>query len=121
VILQGRGATVSKPVALEVFESNMYWVNADSGSVLQQDKFGRGVPVTLADNLPNPKAVRVVHPLRYNTSVSNPCFADQCSHLCVLVPGGGFRCLCPNGNGGSGRCDAGQHCRNAVLETLYIY
>lgn len=35
------------------------------------------------------------HPLRYNTSISNPCLNNDCSHLCLLVPGG-HRCSCPD-------------------------
>ena len=46
---------------------------------------------------------------RYNTSVNNPCHESQCTHLCLLIPGG-FRCACPdNGQGQSGSevsCDA---------------
>ena len=35
------------------------------------------------------------HPLRYNNTVSNPCSKSECSHLCLLVPGG-HRCSCPD-------------------------
>merc|ERR1719495_2612910 len=72
----------------------MYWTQATSGAnVLKMDKFGRGFPVEVAGDLANPAAVRLFHPRRYNTSISNPC-QDSCSHLCVLVPNG-YKCVCP--------------------------
>lgn len=37
----------------------------------------------------------VYHDLRYNTSLNNPCRNNECSHLCLLVPGG-HRCTCPD-------------------------
>ena len=50
-------SNVRKPVGLDIFESNMFWVNHEDNSLMKQDKFGRGVPVTLAKNLPNPRLV----------------------------------------------------------------
>ena len=44
----------------------MFFVNAEDGAVMQMDKFGRGVPVTVSTGHSNPRAVRVVHPLKYN-------------------------------------------------------
>lgn len=35
------------------------------------------------------------HSQRYNTSLDNPCRNNECSHLCLLVPGG-HRCSCPD-------------------------
>ena len=101
------------PVALDIFENNMFYVNAEDGAVMQMDKFGRGVPVTVSAGYSNPKAVRVVHPLKYNQTLSNPCSeknrALKCSHLCLTVPGGS-RCKCPQGNsfldGARITCDA---------------
>lgn len=108
------GSALRRPISVDLFESNMYWVNDETGALMKQDKFGRGVPVTVASNLPNPKAVKVVHPLRYNTTVANPCRdgLNPCSHLCVIVPGGRARCKCPNRqsfvNKDQTICDAGK-------------
>lgn len=98
-----RGVTLRHPVSLDVFESSLYWITRDTGELVRQDKFGRGVPVVLQRDLVNPSAVRVVHPLRYNTSLVNTCANSPCSHLCLLVPGG-YRCACPDSNmvGGMG-------------------
>ena len=111
-----QGGSVIKPVSVDVFESNMYWINGN-GDVIQQDKFGRGVPVYLAKNLPNPKSLKVVHNLRYNMTLLNPCRdgATSCSHLCVLIPDRGARCQCPDGQDFVDRdqniCDAGKEIR----------
>lgn len=60
-----------------------------------QDKFGRGVPQTLVSRIILSAGVKVYHPLRYNTTLYDPCFTAVCSHLCVSVPGG-HKCLCPD-------------------------
>jgi low density lipoprotein-related protein 2 len=75
----------------------MFWVNQIDGSIMQQDKFGRGVPVTLIKNLNNPQSVKVLHPYRYNNSIHDPCMDRHCSHLCVIVPGHRAKCECPDG------------------------
>ncbi|KAF5276464.1 hypothetical protein FQA39_LY06533 [Lamprigera yunnana] len=90
-----RGDTLRHPISLDVFESNLFWVTRDSGELLRQDKFGRGVPVIVQGDLVNPSGVKVYHNLRYNTSISNQCRNNECSHLCLLVPGG-HRCTCPD-------------------------
>lgn len=89
------GEALRHPVALDVFESNLYWANRDTSEMLRQDKFGRGVPVVIQRNLENPSGIKVYHDLRYNTTLKNPCYNSACSHLCLLVPGG-RRCTCPD-------------------------
>jgi low density lipoprotein-related protein 2 len=90
-----KGEFLKHPISLDVFESNMYWVTRDSGELVRQDKFGRGVQVVVQRNLLNPSGIKVYHDLRYNTSIRNPCHNSACSHLCLLVPGG-RRCACPD-------------------------
>ncbi|KAF2897473.1 hypothetical protein ILUMI_08703 [Ignelater luminosus] len=90
-----KGEMLKHPISLDVFESNLFWVTKDSGEIVRQDKFGRGVPVVIQGDLVNPSGVKVYHNLRYNTSINNPCRNNECSHLCLLVPGG-HRCTCPD-------------------------
>ena len=45
--LQG-ASKLRSPVALDIFENNMFYVNAEDGAVMQMDKFGRGVPVIIS-------------------------------------------------------------------------
>lgn len=96
IVLKGR--PLRSPIALDVFENNLYWTTKQTGELIRQDKFGRGVPQIIVKNLPNPGGVRVYHQLRYNTSLRNPCLDDQCTHLCVTIPGG-HRCLCSDSVG----------------------
>lgn len=90
-----RGDQLRHPVSLDVFESTVFWVTRDSGELLRQDKFGRGVQVEVLRNLVNPAGVKVYHAERYNTTLNNPCAKSSCTHLCLLVPGG-RRCACPD-------------------------
>ncbi|XP_044762088.1 low-density lipoprotein receptor-related protein 2 [Coccinella septempunctata] len=90
-----RGEKLKHPISLDVFESNLYWVTKDTGEILRQDKFGRGVPTSIKTDLLNPLSVKVYNRLRYNTSITNHCSHNACSHLCLLVPGG-RRCACPD-------------------------
>ncbi|XP_017778488.1 PREDICTED: low-density lipoprotein receptor-related protein 2 isoform X2 [Nicrophorus vespilloides] len=90
-----KGENLKHPISLDVFESSLFWVAKDTGELLRQDKFGRGVAVVIQRDLVNPSGVKVYHDLRYNTSIKNPCGSVECSHLCLLVPNG-YRCLCPD-------------------------
>ncbi|XP_028162100.1 low-density lipoprotein receptor-related protein 2-like [Ostrinia furnacalis] len=94
IILQGD--ILKHPLSLDVFESSLYWVTRDTGDLVRQDKFGRGVPFVISKDLDNPSAVKVYHPRRYNTSAGGgACARAVCSHLCLAVPGG-RRCSCPD-------------------------
>jgi low density lipoprotein-related protein 2 len=108
-----RGTHLNRPLSIDVFESMMYWASSGSGdkggAVMEMDKFGRGVTQTIASNLQHTASVKVFHPSRYNTSLSNPCVKTQCTHLCLIIPTG-YRCKCPNNQafqqGSKTSCDA---------------
>lgn len=53
-----RGEILKHPISLDVFESSVFWVTRDTGEVIRQDKFGRGVPVVVAKDLLNPSGVK---------------------------------------------------------------
>ncbi|XP_024940882.1 low-density lipoprotein receptor-related protein 2 isoform X2 [Cephus cinctus] len=93
-----RGKKLKQPVGLDVFESDVYWTTQQSGELMKQDKFGRGVAEVVLNNIPTPGGVRVYHELRYNISLRDPCHNDPCSHLCVAIPLG-HKCLCPDSGG----------------------
>lgn len=118
-----RGESLKHPVALDVFESYLYWVTKDTGDLIRQDKFGRGVQVVIQRDIANPSGVKIYHENRYNTSLKNPCFKSTCSHLCLLVPGG-RRCVCPDNSVQPSHrstaevvCDAGEFCE-IIFENL---
>lgn len=46
------------PLSLDVFENHLYWIAGKTGELIKQDKFGRGVPVTIARDLVNPSSVK---------------------------------------------------------------
>lgn len=96
VILKGR--PLRKPMALDVFENNLYWTTKQTGELVRQDKFGRGVPHVIVKSLNSPGGIKVYHQLRYNTSLSDYCHINQCTHLCVAIPSG-HRCLCSDSAG----------------------
>ena len=101
-----------RPIAVDVYEANMFWVNGGypSPSVVQQDKFGRGVPVNIARNLAYPRTLKVLASGRYNTSLVNPCSNAGCSRLCVITgDNGNHKCLCPDGEPNRKLCSKGKH------------
>lgn len=53
-----QGENLRHPIAIDVFETNVYWINRNTGDLLRQDKFGRGVSVTLDRDLVNPTGVK---------------------------------------------------------------
>lgn len=66
VIASGTG--LKQPISLDVFESALYWVTKDTGELLRQDKFGRGIAVTVLSNLLNPSGVKG-DPVTYNLNL----------------------------------------------------
>lgn len=53
-----RGELLRHPISLDVFESDLFWVTKDTGELIKQDKFGRGVPVVIQTDLLNPSGVK---------------------------------------------------------------
>ena len=43
---------------MDVFENYIFWLSRDTGELIKQDKFGRGVPVVIAKDLVNPSGVK---------------------------------------------------------------
>ena len=118
----GGNPLLNRPISVDVFESNMFWVNRESiNSVVQQDKFGRGVPVSIVRQLNNPRTLKILHPLRYNTSlIYHPCLQRPgCSHICVIT--GSFnnhKCLCPQGEINRQQCSKGKKTLKIDFEFL---
>ena len=113
---------------MDVFESTLYWITRDTGELMKQDKFGRGVPVTVARDLANPTSVKSMwsifefstwfnsvdaphficslicsNPLLvYHQLRYNTSISDPChnSHCShlCLIVPGGHRCACPDGS-----------------------
>uniref|UniRef100_A0A2C9KAN0 EGF-like domain-containing protein n=1 Tax=Biomphalaria glabrata TaxID=6526 RepID=A0A2C9KAN0_BIOGL len=84
------------PVALDVFEGQMFWLSEKLGQLASMDKFGREDNKTIQTGLQLPKGLKVFNIYRYNISIKSPCKFLICSHLCLVVPEGA-RCACPEG------------------------
>uniref|UniRef100_A0A914WZW9 Uncharacterized protein n=1 Tax=Plectus sambesii TaxID=2011161 RepID=A0A914WZW9_9BILA len=97
------------PWAIDVFENNLYWASKETRDLYVQDKFGRGRMHVLRSGVDNVHYVRVQNRVQRDYgAVKNPCEGAPCSHLCLLMPGGSFRCECPEGGqlSDSGQCSA---------------
>ncbi|RWS16465.1 low-density lipoprotein receptor-related protein 2-like protein [Dinothrombium tinctorium] len=118
VVLSGE---LHQPTSIDLFEDQLYWVTQETGEIFRQDKFGRGVKVRVRRSLEYATDVKILQEKKYNTSISNPCTLNACSHICVLIPSG-YRCTCPDGTPAAasvtGQCTSGfeqkkalpQHC-----------
>lgn len=90
-----RGEQLKHPLSMDIFENHLFWVTKDTGELIKQDKFGRGIPVSLAKNLQNPTGVKVYHKAKYNLTIPNPCRHSNCTHLCLLTQDN-YQCKCPD-------------------------
>ena len=54
------------PFSIDVFESNLYWVSKQSGTVNIMDKFGRGINRTLQAGLLMPRSIKIFQQHRYD-------------------------------------------------------
>lgn len=66
-----KGDFLKHPLSLDVFESSLYWVTRDTGELIRQDKFGRGVPFVISKDLVNPSAVKGEYSYTTRISVVN--------------------------------------------------
>lgn len=53
-----QGDTLRHPIALDIFESFLYFINRDTGDLLRFDKFGRGIATPLERDMGNPTSVK---------------------------------------------------------------
>ena len=60
---------LNSPVRLDVFESQLFWVSEQDGTLTTMDKFGRGVNRTLQSGLERPHAVTLFH--RYKHDIAS--------------------------------------------------
>ncbi|XP_059482311.1 sortilin-related receptor-like [Neocloeon triangulifer] len=86
---------IEHPFAIAVFKDTMYWTDWKRSSIFMADKdHGAGITVLAAD-LPNVMDLKVfAHSMQEG---SNACSnRTSCSHICVGMPQGSFKCLCPD-------------------------
>ncbi|XP_046384462.1 sortilin-related receptor-like isoform X2 [Ischnura elegans] len=87
---------VSHPFAVAVFKDNMYWDDWRQNAIYMADK-DLGIGITaIAEKLPGLMDLKI-----FAESVQegeNPCSRkpSPCPYICVGMPRGGHRCLCPD-------------------------
>ncbi|XP_076313100.1 LDL receptor protein 1 isoform X3 [Tachypleus tridentatus] len=83
--------------ALSVFEDYLYWTDWETKSVESCHKYSCQKTRTVSVLAHRPMDIQVFHPLRQKAIKGvNPCSNHGgCSTLCLLTPGGGSVCSCP--------------------------
>ncbi|XP_048343554.1 LOW QUALITY PROTEIN: prolow-density lipoprotein receptor-related protein 1 [Sphaerodactylus townsendi] len=108
--------------ALTLFEDYIYWTDWETKSINRAHKTTGANKTTLISTLHRPMDIHIFHPYRQPDVPNHPCKINKggCSNLCLLSPGGGFKCACPTNFylGGDGKtcisnCTASQFvCKN---------
>ncbi|GIY95881.1 low-density lipoprotein receptor-related protein 2 [Caerostris extrusa] len=96
VIKKGQFDAVHHIFALTVFEDQLYWTDWVTKSIERCHKYHCGNYSTIATTTHRPMDIQVFHPFRQTPlKTSNPCANAGCTTLCLLKPGGGALCACP--------------------------
>ncbi|XP_072033484.1 low-density lipoprotein receptor-related protein-like isoform X2 [Amphiura filiformis] len=90
---------IAHPFSVDVFEDTMFWTDWNEFKLYRANKRdGSSMQEVLVDLVHRPMDLHVLHPLKQPMITTNPCQYSNggCSHLCLLKPGGGFTCACPD-------------------------
>uniref|UniRef100_A0A8D0H854 LDL receptor related protein 1 n=1 Tax=Sphenodon punctatus TaxID=8508 RepID=A0A8D0H854_SPHPU len=108
--------------ALTLFEDYIYWTDWETKSINRAHKTTGANKSMLISTLHRPMDIHIFHPYRQPDVPSHPCKNNNagCSNLCLLSPGGNYKCACPTNFylGGDGKtcisnCTASQFvCKN---------
>uniref|UniRef100_A0A3P9A5H3 EGF-like domain-containing protein n=1 Tax=Esox lucius TaxID=8010 RepID=A0A3P9A5H3_ESOLU len=82
---------------LTLFEDFIYWTDEKSKSLNRAHKTSGAQRAELLSYWRAIHNIKVFHPLRQPDVPKHQCQVTNggCSHLCLLSPGGGYRCACP--------------------------
>uniref|UniRef100_A0A3Q2CY79 Low density lipoprotein receptor-related protein 1Ab n=1 Tax=Cyprinodon variegatus TaxID=28743 RepID=A0A3Q2CY79_CYPVA len=83
--------------AMTLFEEYIYWTDWETKSINRAHKTMGTNKTTLINTLHRPMDIHIYHPYRQPPVLNHPCQTDNggCSNLCLLSPGGGYKCACP--------------------------
>ncbi|XP_026096551.1 low-density lipoprotein receptor-related protein 1 isoform X3 [Carassius auratus] len=83
--------------AMTLFEEYIYWTDWETKSINRAHKTLGTNKTMLISTLHRPMDVHIYHPYRQPEVTNHPCQTDNggCSNLCLLSPGGGYKCACP--------------------------
>ncbi|XP_067287513.1 low-density lipoprotein receptor-related protein 1 isoform X2 [Pseudorasbora parva] len=84
--------------AMTIFEEYIYWTDWETKSINRAHKTQGTNKTKMIDTLHRPMDIHIYHPYRQPEVTNHPCQTDNggCSNLCLLSPGGGYKCACPN-------------------------
>ncbi|KAG7228330.1 hypothetical protein INR49_009194, partial [Caranx melampygus] len=83
--------------AMTLFEEYIYWTDWETKSINRAHKTLGTNKSTLISTLHRPMDIHIYHPYRQPEVLNHPCQTNNggCSNLCLLSPGGGYKCACP--------------------------
>ncbi|XP_028437900.1 low-density lipoprotein receptor-related protein 1 isoform X2 [Perca flavescens] len=83
--------------AMTLFEEHIYWTDWETKSINRAHKSLGTNKTTLISTLHRPMDIHIYHPYRQPEVLNHPCQTNNggCSNLCLLSPGGGYKCACP--------------------------
>ncbi|KAG9328294.1 hypothetical protein JZ751_015364, partial [Albula glossodonta] len=83
--------------AMTLFEEYIYWTDWETKSINRAHKTLGTNKSMLISTLHRPMDIHIYHPYRQPPVSSHPCQINNggCSNLCLLSPGGGYKCACP--------------------------
>ncbi|KAM3845339.1 prolow-density lipoprotein receptor-related protein 1 [Vipera latastei] len=83
--------------ALTLFEDYIYWTDWETKSINRAHKTTGANKSVLISTLHRPMDIHIYHPYRQPDVPNHPCKTNNggCSNLCLLSPGGSFKCACP--------------------------
>eukprot|EP00063_Salmo_salar_P032241 XP_014007076.1 PREDICTED: low-density lipoprotein receptor-related protein 1B-like [Salmo salar] len=88
---------IREVTGLTLFEDVIYWTDEKSKSLNRAHKTSGAQGAELLRYWRAIHNIKVYHPLRQPDVPKHQCQVTNggCSHLCLLSPGGGYRCACP--------------------------
>uniref|UniRef100_A0A668U5R0 EGF-like domain-containing protein n=1 Tax=Oreochromis aureus TaxID=47969 RepID=A0A668U5R0_OREAU len=83
--------------AMTLFEEYIYWTDWETKSINRAHKTLGTNKTMLISTLHRPMDIHIYHPYRQPDVEGHPCQTNNggCSNLCLLSPGGGYKCACP--------------------------
>ncbi|XP_023272316.1 low-density lipoprotein receptor-related protein 1-like [Seriola lalandi dorsalis] len=83
--------------AMTLFEEYIYWTDWETKSINRAHKTLGINKTMLISTLHRPMDIHIYHPYRQPEVADHPCQLNNggCSNLCLLSPGGGYKCACP--------------------------
>ncbi|KAK6321281.1 hypothetical protein J4Q44_G00082570 [Coregonus suidteri] len=85
--------------AMTLFEEYIYWTDWETRSINRCHKTLGTNKTMLISTLHRPMDIHIYHPYRQPEGMmaNHPCQTNNggCSNLCLLSPGGGYKCACP--------------------------